>query len=176
MTEALLLLVTAAAFAFGYYVIKKIDAFMEENNRLFASMDARESRCVRIAAENPMFFDAVAPALAHISDSNPDMEVRLSSAHAKHLLRRLCDGSIDIALLSEENAKPVNSAFGCTLIPACTDQKAVTVFGLPVDNADDQRIVMVWNKTLSSKDRDRVLFALENEHLSFECGSCESPA
>ena len=165
MKEALLLAVIFATFAFGFYVMKKIDDFIEKNNRLITSMDRMSSRCVRIASENPMFFDVIASTLEHYSNSNPYMDFRLSSSHAKRLLRLLSDGNIDLVLLSEDNAKDLSDPFGCTSISYCPNQKVVTTLGLTVENMDDTgQIIIVWNKAILSKDRDRVLFALENEY------------
>ena len=48
---------------------------------------------------------------------------------------------------------------------------AVFVFGLSVENVDEEKwAFVVWNKSIQSKSRDRVLFAIEAEYCSLKCG------
>ena len=43
-----------------------------------------------------------------------------------------------------------------------------------VENTDqDCRIYVIWNKTIQSKNRDRVIFALENEYCTLKHGYCD---
>lgn len=163
MTDVLVIVVTLAFFMLGFFIMRRFDAFIDENNRILASTDGLNSRCVRIAAENPVYFDAVASALARASDSNPALDLHLSSARAKRLLFRLSNAEIDIALLSMVEASGLDEAFGCTPIAYSPNSTAGTALGLPVENMDDDpHIFLVWNKAIPSRDRDRVLFVLEN--------------
>lgn len=165
MKDVVLIIGTFAIFVFGYFVMKKVDDFIEENSRLIAAGNRTNSCPVRIAAENPMFFNSAAPALEHCSNANPYIEFFFSSGSIKRLLQRLSNGAIDIALLSEENTKDLCKDFVFVRIPYQTEQRAVTMLGLQVDNIDEARwICVAWNKTIPSKVRDRVIFALENEY------------
>lgn len=163
MTDVLLILVTLAAFVFGFFVIRKVDVYLEENDRLAASGERISGPCVRIAAENPAYFDAVASALACASDSNPYLDFRFSSAHRNRLLHQISNGDIDIALLLKENTKELDEGLGCAEISDFPQGKAATKLGLNVELTDAKgRLIVVWNKAIASKDRDRVLFVLEN--------------
>ena len=163
MTDVLVVVVTLAFFVLGFFIVKRFDAFIDENNRILASTSGLNSRCVRIAAENPEYFDAVASALASVSDSNPALELHLSSARAKRLLFQLSNAEIDIALLSMVGAGDLDEAFGCTPIACSPNSITGPALGLPVENIDDDPLIfVVWNKAVPSRDRDRVLFVLEN--------------
>ncbi len=164
MKDVVLIIVTLAAFAFGYFVMKKVDDFLIENHRLITAGNRINCCTIRIAAESPMLLDSIAPALEHCSNMYPYMEFYLSNCNVKRLMQRLSNGTIDIALITEENAKELGKDFNCVRIPHQAEQRVVTMLGLTVDNMDEEHwIYVVWNKTILSKDRDRVIFSIENE-------------
>lgn len=174
MKDIILLIVTLAAFAFGYFVVKKIDDFIAENRRLIASCNRIDSCTIRIATDNPMHLDSAVSALEYCSTVNPFMDFSFSRGNASRLLQRLSNGTIDIAILSEDNANNLGKEFVCTRIPYFAEQKSITVLGLPVKSiSEEQYVYLVWNKTISSRNRDRVLFYLENEHCRLKCGYCD---
>lgn len=174
MKDIILLIVTLAAFAFGYFVVKKVDDFIAENRRLIASCNRLNSCTIRIAADTPMHLDSAASALEYCSTINPFMEFSFSSGNVNRLLQRLSNGTIDIAILSEDNANNLGKEFVYTRIPHLAEQKIVTMLGLPVKSiSEEQCVYLVWNKTISSRNRDRVLFYLENEHCRLKCGYCD---
>lgn len=174
MKDVVLLIVTLAAFAFGYFIMKKVDAFIIENCRLIDAENRTNSCTIRIAAENPALFDSAVSALEQCSDMNPYIEFSLGCGNAARLLQKLSNGRIDIALLYEENIKALEKGLVYTRIPHLAEKKVITMLGLTVEDMDDERwCYVVWNQSIPSKDRDRVLFYLENEHCPLKCGYCD---
>lgn len=174
MKVVVLIIVTLAAFGFGYFVMKKVDDFIIENRRLVTAGNRINCCAIRIAAESPILLDSTALALEHCSNMYPYMEFYLSSCNVKRLMQRLSNGTIDIALLTEENSKELGIAFECVRIPHQAEQRVVTMLGLTVDNMDEEQwIYVVWNKAILSKDRDRVILSIENEHCRLKCGYCD---
>ena len=160
-----------AVFAFGYYVMKKVDLFIEENQRLIAAENLNSSCGVHIAAENPMLFNSIASALEHCSEADPYIEFFLSSGRSHRLLEKLAEEQIDILLLNEEHAKQIEPQFASILIPYVKAKTFGSTFGLPIENLDEESgICVVWKRNKQSKNRDRVIFALENEHCRMKCG------
>ena len=163
MKDLILMLSTFAVFVFGFFIIKNVDAFIEENQRLIA-LESRNNSChIQISAETPMMINSIASVLESCSAMNPYIEFCLSSGNANLLLKKLIEGSTDIVLLSEGGADDVNEQFKCVKIPYREVQLIDQRLGLSVENLDtNDWIYIVWNKTIISKNRDRVIFALEN--------------
>ncbi len=170
MKDLFLIAIMLAVFAFGYYIMTRVDQFIEENQRLIAA-ESRNGRChIRIAAESPMLLDSVASALESCSEADPHIEFFLSSGRANHLLEKLMDEQIDILLLTEEHAEQLDRQYASVLIPYQKTKLFASSLSLPVENLDEEtRIGVVWKKGLQSRNRDRVIFALENEHCSLKC-------
>ena len=172
MKDMILILSTLAMFVFGCIVMQRVDVFIEDNRRLLAA-ENRKVRCqIRIAAETPEILDSVMSTLAFCADTNPYMMFFLESGKAKPLLQKLGKGMVDIALLSEQSANNLNDPYDFVRIPYQTRQNIAVAPASPVQNNPDDRnrICVVWNKAIQSKDRDRVIFALENEHCRLKCG------
>lgn len=174
MKDLMLIFVTLAAFVFGFYIMKKVDDFIAENQRQITAENRNSRSLIRIAAETPMLLDSAASALESCSTAYPYMEFLLSSGKASRLLHKLSEGTVDIVLLSEEKTENLSSEYVSIQIPYQMKQNMVTALGLNVENMDDDCwIYVVWNKAIQSLNRDRVLFALENEHYRLKCGYCD---
>lgn len=174
MKDLMLIIVTIAAFVFGFYIIKKVDDIISENQRQITA-ENRNSRClIRIAAETSILLDSAASALENCSATHPYLEFFLSSGKANRLLHKLLEGSVDIVLLSEERGKNLSTEYVFIQIPDQKNQSVTAMPGVSVENLDKDRwIYVVWNKSIKSKNRDRVIFALENDHCRLKCGYCD---
>lgn len=164
-----------AVFVFGYYIVKKLGDFTEENCKRIANTYKMSHRSIRIATENPMLLDAVAPVLSYISSMNPHIEFYFSSGNPHRLLQRVSKGKIDIVLLRKKTADNLDyydSSFQIACQPLA---KTITALGLLVENADmNDTICVIWNDAVRSKNRDRVLSALENEYCRIKYGHFDS--
>lgn len=134
MKDWLLLPVMAAVFALGYYLIRRLDLFIEDNQRQITVNERSSRRPIRIGAETPGLLDDISAVVAACSDTIPYLELFLSCGRRKRLFEKLADGSLDLILLrGEEERKGMGS------------------------------MVLVWDKEKVSKDRDRVIFMIEND-------------
>lgn len=171
MKELLLIPIMRAVFVFGYFVMAKVDRFIEENSRLIYAENRQNKAHIRIAAESPMLLDSIAVQLTAYSHANPFVEFFLSSGKAERILQKLLDGTLDIAILAEDNNLSMNENYGKIQIPRRTKEGASTAYGLIVESIDEEKYAfVVWNKSIQSKDRDRVLFSIEAEYCSLKSG------
>ena len=124
-----------------------------------------------IAAETPMLLNSIASALESYSESAPHVEFFLSSGQINHLLDKLINERIDILLLADDSTEPLGKQYASVRIPYEKTKMLVTTLGLTVENPDEEKwIRVVWKKSLKSKNRDRVITALEMEHCRLKCG------
>ncbi len=171
MKELFLIPIMLAIFGFGYYLMAKIDSFIEENRRLIHAENRQNRAHIRIAAESPMLLDSIAVQLTSYSRANPFVEFFLSSGKAERILQKLMDGTLDIAILAEDNNLSLNENHSMFRIPCRTGEFLSTALGLSVESIDEEKwAFVVWNKSIQSKSRDRVLFAIEAEYCSLKCG------
>lgn len=166
MKDVCLILLMLAMFLFGFFVMKKIDDFIEENQRQIDLENKRNGCQIRIAAESPMLLNSVAYALKYCTSINPYIEFFISSGRAKRLCQKLLDGKLDIVLLAEEPVQDIHNDFQMIKIPYQPGQITVSEIQISVEEVEEEAWVYVlWNKTIASLHRDRVLFTLENDFL-----------
>lgn len=167
MKDLLLIPIMLAVFAFGYYVITKVDRFIEENQRLIKDETRSGESKIRIAAESPALLGAVARALESCAEADPHLAFFLSSGKESRILEKLQAEEADIVLLADACRERPAGEYGALRIRC---RKAAASPQIPAETAqEDAPILVVWKQSLRSKDRDRVIFALENEYLR-PCG------
>ena len=171
MQDFLLILMLLATFAFGYFVMVRLDAFFDENQRLIEQESRQNRDHIRIAAESVAMLHSIAEPLEECSAANPYLEFFPSTGKAEHILRRLSQGTLDIALLTRESAAHIESSCAAVKIPYRPASVMSQPLGLPVENMDDDEwVYVVWNQSIPSKNRDRVVFALEAAYCTLKCG------
>lgn len=165
MKDILLILVLLAVAALGYFIMTKVDLFIEENRRLTLTENRHNSPHIHIAAESPMLLDSIAAQLEAYSNADPFVEIFLSTGKTDRILQKLMDGTLDILLLTEVKKVPLDELCAIIQIPYRTKGIMSSSLGLSFENLDnDDYIFVVWNKLVKSKARDRVLFAIESEY------------
>lgn len=163
MQDLFLIPMMLAIVVFGYFVVKKVDRMIAENQQVITTEKRRGQCKVRIAAETPFLLDAITATLEQCSNAAPHLQFFLSSGRASRLLEKLSAEQIDILLLSESDCPQANGPYQYLALPWTGGAPAVQLHGIPVEPSQEHPSVwLVWNKRQKSKDRDRVIFALEN--------------
>ena len=174
MKNILLFLITFAAFAFGFYMIKRLDNLIIQNRYRLLDNGTGTKNTIRISAETPAFFVLRKSTFRSFSNEHPHIVLRFSIGSAKHLLQKLSRRTLDIALLSEKNTRNLDSDFAYFQISALSDTVNSNNAVSPCwKSCDEPLIYVVWNKSFSSQARDRLLFVLENEQHHSTCGYCD---
>lgn len=152
MSDYFLIPVILAMFVSGYFIIKKFDSFIDENQRKIEAEKRKEKNKIRIAAENQQILESAKPVLDNYCAGDPWTEIFLKSGSPKRILEELSEGKIDIVLLSEEHRDEREGEFSYIGITAGCDEKM----------KEKSRIYAFWKKGAGSKNRDWVIFALGN--------------
>ncbi|MGN0978244.1 MAG: hypothetical protein ACI4PH_09340 [Faecousia sp.] len=164
MQDIILLCTTAAVFLFGFFVVKRFDACMAENQRAIEEENRKNKSLIRIAAESPILVDSIAPAMESCSWSNPYVTFSVSVGRTNHMLNRLQEGTVDLLLLAEDTAEELHPPFPYVKIPCHAEQMTAGESGLPIANMEKlTAIVVLWNQAIPSPARDRVVFTLNND-------------
>lgn len=164
MKDLFLIPLLLAVFAFGYYIMRRVDRFVAENRRLIAEENRSGASRLRIAAENPALLDAVSDTLESCSAVGGRSAFFLSTGKKQRLLEKLLEEQVDLVLLNDGEDRPEDAQLVVLPVPCREDDAAGG------DRAEQTVIRVVWNKEVRSKGRDRVIFALENGHYSLKRG------
>ena len=89
MDNWILILLLVFTFTAGYFAVRNLGRFPENDLRRPEDEIRRNVRKLHIAAEVPAMLDAVSPALSVYSDTDPFVEFFLGQASGQTLLQRL---------------------------------------------------------------------------------------
>lgn len=153
MKDLVLIFIMLAIFGFGFYIMVRADHFIGENQRRTALFPHKRGGEVRIAAENAQLLRCVSPTLKRCATGDLGISISRGRGNAGKLLQQLSEERLDIVLLSDRNAGTPGRQYGEMYLPY-----------------EKGRIHVLWKKRVKSKNRDRVIFALENEHSKLRQG------
>ena len=163
MDNWILILLLVFTFTAGYFAVRNLGRFPENDLRRPEDEIRRNVRKLHIAAEVPAMLDAVSPALSVYSDTDPFVEFFLGQASGQTLLQRLSQGTLDIVLLAENQTSDLPAGCTSVRIPRALPSGRRTAAGLSVERLEENTpICAVWSREVPNKDRDRVLFLMEN--------------
>lgn len=161
--DVLLLCALLAVFWLCFFLMKKVDQFVDENRQAMAAESMGDACLVHIAAQTPMLVSSAAPAMEYCSRSHPAISFSVGSGTPHALLEMLRAGTADLILLSDDAPDRCPPDYQCIRIPYLAGSVTAGDAALPVADLEAPQLVRVlWNPALSSAARDRVVFALCN--------------
>ncbi|MDO5401001.1 MAG: LysR substrate-binding domain-containing protein [Eubacteriales bacterium] len=97
MLDMILLLGVAGSFALGLFAVLRFGAAAD---RGAAEQAGGQGETLRLAVADPTLIQSLTPVLERFSKDHPAVEVRLTTAPDRVLLKRLEDGAADVVFLS----------------------------------------------------------------------------
>jgi len=96
MQDVILLVSTSAIFIFGYFLMIKLDVFLENNrNRQETALTYGENS-LRIGFSNPFMAGGLADAFETYGKQHPDVSIHIFSGEESELCRELKTQKLDI--------------------------------------------------------------------------------
>lgn len=90
----------AALIIFGYFLMKRLDCFLEENERrISADMVEKQSDGLRIAFENPAIASSVSESLETLCKKHPDCRMHFFTGTAEQIHNALKRNCLDIGFV-----------------------------------------------------------------------------
>ncbi len=106
MQDFLLLLAVAAIFVFGYFVIKKLDCFLECNQTTEDLLLTANKDSLKIGFSDPLVADCLSDVLEKYSKMKPEISVFLFSGTEGELNREFSAHRLDVIFLPVSTAVP----------------------------------------------------------------------
>ena len=111
MRDILLFAAVAAAFVFGYFVVRKLGCFLDGQQQ--KPQHAAEADRLRIGVTDPMVAAGLSDELDRYSAAHPGTHVSLLSGTEEELMRALSAHRLDMAFVPETSEMPGRA---CTLV------------------------------------------------------------
>ena len=101
MQDVILLVSTSAIFIFGYFLMKKLDVFLENNWNEQETALTYSENSLRIGFSNPLMAGGLADAFETYGKQHPDVSIHIFSGEESELCRELETHKLDIIFLPE---------------------------------------------------------------------------
>ena len=149
MKELLLVCAVAAIIVFGYFVMKKLDAFLENNRHLIDEEIAENS--LFIAFDNPMILDSLMPLFEKFSMANPNCQLHFLFGNTEDIYDKLNKNRIDFGFI-ENNTSANDDTYNCLILSAKQNSIICEKAGCTVEpmNPSEIQTAVIWKKTSSN--------------------------
>ena len=149
MKEVLLMCAAAAMIVFGYFVMKTLDAFLENNRRLIDAEIAKNS--LYLAIDNPMILDSLMPLFEQFSKANPNCQLHFLFGNIEDIYDKLNKNRIDLGLI-ENNASANDDTYNCLIISAKQNSIICEKTGCTIEplNPSETQTAVIWKRTSSN--------------------------
>lgn len=100
MQDVILLVSTSAIFIFGYFLMKKLDVFLENNWNGQENDLIHGENSLRIGFSNPLVADSLSDVFEAYGKQHPDVSIHIFSGEDSELCKELEKHKLDMIFLS----------------------------------------------------------------------------
>lgn len=146
MRDLLLLVPMLAIFIFGWFPMKKLDAFLDENCKVQKGKLEKGGNVFRIGFTNPLVADSISDVLDQYSRQYPEFSVCLLHGDAEDLLKKVALHKLDIIFLPEQADIPSDKEYSRKKVILASTPVIMKYGGLPIEPIADGNIYqnIVW--------------------------------
>lgn len=148
MMDLWLLIAVLAVFGIGWFLVKKLDDFLDENGKVQEESLEKGENVLRIGFSNPFVADSISSALEQYSRHYPDVSVCLFHGDVEKLLKKMALHKLDIAFLPEQVEIPSDKDYNRKNIIVSSTPVMMKYGGLPIEPIANGNISqnIVWMK------------------------------
>ena len=145
MIELLLVCAVATIIVFGYFIMKKLDAFLANNRRLIDAEIAENS--LLLAFDNPMIIDSLITLFEKFSKANPNCQFHFLFGNTEDIYDKLNKNRIDFGFI-ENTASANDDTYNCLIISAKQNRIICEKAGCTVEpmNPSEIQTAVIWKK------------------------------
>lgn len=150
MRELLLIAAVVAMFGFGYYLMNRLDCFLERQRWSQGLQPQPYDNSLRIGVSDPMVVDSITEILEEQSRQSSAVAVSLFHGSDKELLEELSGGKLDVIFLANQAKIPPDVSFHVRKVQLEHEPVMTRYSGLPIEPIAKEGAVqkMVWSKAV----------------------------
>lgn len=133
MQELLLLEVVAAAFVFGWILMKRLDCFLDRNRQAQKLQLESGKDILRIGFSNPSVADSITGVLEQYSKRCSGISIYLFHGTEKELIKRFSANKLNVIFLPENAAIPADTHYNVREVLMCCTPVMMRYGGLPIE-------------------------------------------
>jgi len=140
MQDLLLLMAAAAMFVLGYFVMKKLDHFLENMDHAAALQPRPQENSLRIGFSDPLAADSITDILDAYTKSRRKASIYFLSGTENELLRELSRHRLDMVFLPESIAVPERTHYNVEEVSLGCTPVIATYSGLEIEPVTERQI------------------------------------
>lgn len=146
MQNFLLLVMVAAVFIFGWFIVKRLDYFLANNCQIQDWEPPKKKNILRIGFSNPFVPDGLANVLEQYSKIYTDVSVRIFYGTEDELIKNLLVHKLDIVFLPENIDIPANARYNIKEILLSNTPIMMKYAGAPIEPIASGNIIqnVLW--------------------------------
>ena len=149
MREILLVCAVVSMIVFGYFIMKRFDAFLADKCH-FIDEEIRKNSLL-IAFDNPMILDSLMPLFEKFSMANPNCQLHFLFGNTEDIYDKLNKNRIDFGFI-ENNASANDDTYHCLIISTKQNSIICEKAGCTIEplNPSGIQTAVVWKKASSN--------------------------
>ena len=152
MKIVILLVSTSAVFIFGYFLMKKLDAFLENNWNGQDHLLTYDENSLRIGFSNPFIADSLSDVFEAYGKQHPDVSIYIFSGEESELCRELKTQKLDIIFLPENTDISKKTHYNVRMVLLRCAPVVMEYAGLPIEPITQNQITQkaLWRNSKKS--------------------------
>ena len=152
MKIVILLVSTSAVFIFGYFMVKKLDAFLENNWNEQEHALIHGENSLKIGFSNPLMADSLSDVLETYGKQHPDVFIHIFSGEESELCRELETHKLDIIFLPENTAVSEKIHYNARMVLLRCAPVVMEYADLPIEPITQNQITQIalWRDSKKS--------------------------
>ena len=152
MQDVILLISTSAIFIFGYFLMKKLDVFLENNWNEQETALTYSENSLRIGFSNPLMAGGLADAFETYGKQHPDVSIHIFSGEESELCRELETHKLDIIFLPENTDIPEKTHYNARMVLLRCAPVVMEYADLPIEPITQNQITQkaLWRDSKKS--------------------------
>lgn len=133
MQDVLLLAAVAVTFVFGWFLMGKLDCFLESNRHRQELQLSSGENTLYLGFCNPTVSDSITSVLEQCSKLYPELSVRFFYGAEEELLNGLFTGKFDVIFLPENAEIPAHMQYNSKMVSLHYTPVMMKYGGLPIE-------------------------------------------
>lgn len=152
MQDVILLVSTSAIFIFGYFMVKKLDAFLENNWNEQEHALIHGENSLKIGFSNPLMADSLSDVLETYGKQHPDVFIHIFSGEDSELCRELETHELDIIFLPENTDISEKTHYNARMVLLRCAPAVMEYADLPIEPITQNQITqkVLWRNSEKS--------------------------